>query len=170
MIAAFVRTCRPSQWTKNLVVFAAVLFARKVDDPRFLGSAALAFWLFSFLASAVYVVNDVLDREADRDHPTKRTRPIAAWTLPVGVALAAGCTSPYVELCERGAVCRGANDRDIDACIVEQEEREEVASIFGCDDQWNAYVDCMVDRGTCSGGDRLSGCDDLKDTWRRCVE
>ena len=103
-------------------------------------------------------------------HRTAAARSALWAALALLGALAAGCTSPYVELCERGAVCRGANDRDIDACIVEQEEREEVASIFGCDDQWNAYVDCMVDRGTCSGGDRLSGCDELKDIWTRCAQ
>ncbi len=88
MIGAFVRTCRPSQWTKNLVVFAAVIFARKIDEPRYLASAALAFVLFSFLSSAVYIVNDVLDREEDRRHPTKKSRPIASGALPVGLAIA----------------------------------------------------------------------------------
>jgi hypothetical protein len=89
--------------------------------------------------------------------------------LALASLFVAGCTSPYVELCERGALCRGANDLDIDACIIEQQSREDVAAVWGCDEQWNAYVDCMVDRGACTGGDKLSGCDDLKDVWKRCV-
>lgn len=87
MIAAFVRACRPSQWTKNLVVFAAVIFARRVGEPRLVASAAVAFVLFSFLSSAVYILNDVADREEDRRHPTKRARPIASGALPVPAAL-----------------------------------------------------------------------------------
>ncbi len=84
-------------------------------------------------------------------------------------AFAAGSTTHSVVLWARGALCRGARDRDIDACVIEQESREDVASIWGCDDRWNDYVDCMVDRGSCSG-DKLSGCDDAKDQWKRCVE
>ena len=87
----------------------------------------------------------------------------------VGV-FAAGCTSSYADLCERGAACRpGSSDLDIDACIIEQEEREEIAAIYGCDAQWNDYIDCMVERGACNGGDRLTGCDAFKDEWKRCV-
>jgi hypothetical protein len=95
-----------------------------------------------------------------------------ASSLGAGLALlafGAGCANPYVDVCERGAICRSASDRDIDACIIEQESREEIASIWGCDDQWSAYIDCMTERGTCSG-DKLSGCDDQKDAWKRCVE
>ena len=102
--------------------------------------------------------------------PTKRAARLSALAaLAMLGAFAAACSNPYGELCERGAICRGANDLDIDACVIEQESRADVASIWGCDDQWNNYVDCMVDRGSCSG-DKLSGCDDAKDQWKRCVE
>jgi 4-hydroxybenzoate polyprenyltransferase len=87
-VIAFVRACRPSQWTKNLVVFAAVIFAKKVGDPESLVRSVIAFVLFSFLSSCVYIVNDVLDREEDRAHPKKKTRPIASGALSVPAALA----------------------------------------------------------------------------------
>lgn len=102
--------------------------------------------------------------------PRRLARASAVAAAALLGAAAAGCSNPYSELCERGALCRGASDLDIDACIIEQESREEVASIWGCDDRWNEYVDCMVERGTCAGGDKLSGCDDAKDMWKRCVE
>ncbi len=98
MIGAFLRTCRPSQWTKNLVVFAALIFARKVGDPDFLVSAVLAFFLFSFLSSSVYVLNDVLDRDEDRRHPLKKTRPVASGALPVPTALAGALALAAVAL------------------------------------------------------------------------
>jgi 4-hydroxybenzoate polyprenyltransferase len=90
LIGAFIKACRPSQWTKNLVVFAAVFFTRKITDPTGLATASFAFILFSFLSSAVYIVNDILDRDEDRQHPQKRHRPIASGALPVPVAVAGG--------------------------------------------------------------------------------
>jgi len=83
---AFVRACRPSQWTKNLVVFAAIFFTKKLSDPVGLMTAGVAFILFSFLSSAVYIVNDILDREEDRRHPEKKNRPIASGALSVPAA------------------------------------------------------------------------------------
>lgn len=89
-------------------------------------------------------------------------------SLALVAAFASGCSDPYATICERGATCAAANDLAIDACVIEQQSREDVAAIYGCDQQWNDYVDCMVDNGTCSG-DKLSGCDTLKDAWKRCV-
>jgi 4-hydroxybenzoate polyprenyltransferase len=88
LIGAFVRACRPSQWTKNLVVFAGVIFSKKVGDTGVLMTAVLAFFLFSFLSSSVYILNDIVDREEDRRHPIKRRRPIASGALPVPAAAA----------------------------------------------------------------------------------
>jgi decaprenyl-phosphate phosphoribosyltransferase len=74
--------CRPRQWTKNLLVFAAPLFAFNIHSQVW-GSAFLAGVCFCALSSAVYLGNDLLDREADRQHPRKRYRPIAAgWVSP----------------------------------------------------------------------------------------
>lgn len=77
---------RPRQWVKNVFVLAPLVFSSQLDDPRVLGRALLAFAAFSLVASAVYLVNDIRDREEDRRHPRKRLRPIAAGRLPVAVA------------------------------------------------------------------------------------
>ncbi len=74
---------RPHQWAKNLLVFVPVITSHKITDPHVLGQGALAFLSFSFIASAVYLLNDLLDLEADRTHPTKRTRVLAAGRLSI---------------------------------------------------------------------------------------
>ena len=77
---------RPGQWTKNLLVFAGLLFAKRLFDPAAVGDAMAAFAIFCALSGAVYLVNDILDREIDRRHPTKARRPIASGALPVAIA------------------------------------------------------------------------------------
>jgi decaprenyl-phosphate phosphoribosyltransferase len=84
---AFVRSLRPRQWVKNVLVLAAPLAAGKVFDPDVLRPTALAFVLFCLAASAVYLVNDTIDVEEDRRHPRKRFRPIAAGLVPRPVAV-----------------------------------------------------------------------------------
>lgn len=84
---------RPRQWVKNLLVVAAPVAAGQLLEPRVLGATALAFVTFTLAASATYLVNDVLDLAADRQHPTKRGRPLAAGTLTPGVALAAAAAA-----------------------------------------------------------------------------
>jgi 4-hydroxybenzoate polyprenyltransferase len=79
---------RPDQWTKNLIVFAAIIFARRLFDPAALALASAAFLIFCALSGAVYLINDVSDREADRLHPVKSRRPIASGALSPTVALA----------------------------------------------------------------------------------
>jgi 4-hydroxybenzoate polyprenyltransferase len=83
------RAIRPEQWTKNVFVVAPALFAQRLDDPATLMRVAAAFGIFCCGASAIYLVNDVLDREADRVHPRKCKRPIAAGELSVPAALCA---------------------------------------------------------------------------------
>jgi 4-hydroxybenzoate polyprenyltransferase len=87
---------RPGQWTKNLIVFAALVFARRLLDPAAVALALAAFSIFCALSGAVYLVNDVSDREADRQHPLKSQRPIASGALPVGTALAWAATLTVV--------------------------------------------------------------------------
>jgi 4-hydroxybenzoate polyprenyltransferase len=77
---------RPKQWTKNLLVFAGVVFAQHASDPALLLRAVAGFVAFSLLASAVYVVNDLKDVDVDRLHPRKRHRPIASGALSPVVA------------------------------------------------------------------------------------
>ena len=75
---------RPDQWTKNLIVFAALIFAVKLLDPAALANASAAFLIFCALSGAVYLINDVSDREQDRLHPLKRMRPIASGDAGAG--------------------------------------------------------------------------------------
>jgi len=84
------RALRPLQWTKNAVVFAALVFAGRFFEPPALAQAAAAFAAFCAVSSAGYLVNDLRDAEADRLHPEKRHRPIAAGELsPSSAAIAA---------------------------------------------------------------------------------
>lgn len=87
-VVSLLRGMRPKQWTKNLLVFAALLFAQRLGDPHATSVALVTFILFCLLSSSVYLVNDVLDVEEDRRHPTKRFRPIASGQLFPSFALA----------------------------------------------------------------------------------
>ncbi|GAY09206.1 decaprenyl-phosphate phosphoribosyltransferase [Pseudonocardia sp. N23] len=80
------RTMRPKQWVKNILVLAAPFAAGDLFDGRSAYHLAIAFVAFSLAASAIYLVNDANDVEADRAHPTKRNRPIAAGIVPVQLA------------------------------------------------------------------------------------
>lgn len=86
-VANLIISLRPDQWTKNLIVFAALVFAVKLFDPAALALASAAFLIFCALSGSVYLINDVSDREADRLHPLKRLRPIASGALGAGAAL-----------------------------------------------------------------------------------
>jgi 4-hydroxybenzoate polyprenyltransferase len=78
---------RPGQWSKNLVVFAGLLFGRRLFDAEAVLAATSAFVVFCVLSGVVYLVNDVADRETDRLHPLKAHRPIASGALPVAFAI-----------------------------------------------------------------------------------
>ena len=86
MIGALIEALRPRQWTKNLLVFAGVLFSRQIGDLSLVLRALEGFLAFSLVASASYLWNDLRDLEADRQHPKKRLRAIASGRLPVAVA------------------------------------------------------------------------------------
>ena len=94
---AFLRSLRPHQWTKNLVVFAALGFSKHLFEGPPLLQAVLAFAIFCGLSGSVYLVNDVADVERDRLHPLKRLRPIASGQLStragalLAVLLGLGC-------------------------------------------------------------------------------
>ena len=87
-VALIVLSLRPAQWTKNLFVLAGLLFGRRLLDQEPALRAAAAFAIFCALSSAVYLFNDVLDREADRVHPLKSSRPIASGALDPRLAVA----------------------------------------------------------------------------------
>lgn len=88
-VTALVRSMRPEQWTKNLIVFAALIFGRRLFDPAAVGLSLAAFLIFCALSGVVYLLNDVVDRDSDRQHPLKARRPIASGELSPTAALTA---------------------------------------------------------------------------------
>lgn len=86
-VRAVIKTLRPHQWVKNLFVAAPLVFAKHLIDEGYAVRAALAVAAFCALSGAVYAFNDVRDVDADRAHPTKRHRPIAAGALSLRAAM-----------------------------------------------------------------------------------
>lgn len=96
MLLDLIKLARPSQWVKNGIVLAAVLFVGDIRNLTKMETALAAMLIFCLLSSAVYVLNDIVDRDKDKIHPLKKDRPIAAGRVSVGVAIAmvillAGC-------------------------------------------------------------------------------
>jgi 4-hydroxybenzoate polyprenyltransferase len=85
-----VASLRPEQWSKNLLLFAALLFGGRLLEPDAVFRAGAGFVIFCALSGAMYLLNDVWDREADARHPLKQHRPVASGALPSGVAVATG--------------------------------------------------------------------------------
>jgi 4-hydroxybenzoate polyprenyltransferase len=83
-----IRLMRPSHWLKNAFVFAPLVYGKVLTDPRADSMALLAFAAFCLISSAVYVINDIADRKADAEHPSKRNRPIASGRVSVSSAIA----------------------------------------------------------------------------------
>ena len=96
---------RPDQWTKNLLVFAGLIFGQRLLDRVAVTEAVSAFIVFCLMSGVVYLVNDIADRKSDRQHPLKMRRPIASGALPVPVALGAAIILGAVSLA--GAVALG---------------------------------------------------------------
>lgn len=86
MLKPLLKTMRPKQWAKNVFLLAAIVFDRKLTNVDAMLNTILGVIVFSLVASVVYIINDIADAEADRQHPTKRERPIAAGKLPLRVA------------------------------------------------------------------------------------
>ncbi|GAB86358.1 decaprenyl-phosphate phosphoribosyltransferase [Gordonia rubripertincta] len=86
LATGLIKAIRPRQWVKNVLVLAAPLAAGNITDASVLASAGIAFVAFCLAASSIYLVNDAMDVESDRNHPTKRFRPIAAGVVPVPLA------------------------------------------------------------------------------------
>jgi 4-hydroxybenzoate polyprenyltransferase len=87
LVANLAWSLRPSQWSKNLIIFGGLMFGERLLDPTSVAYAVAAFVIFCALSGVVYLLNDVADRDADRMHPIKRHRPIASGALPVPAAL-----------------------------------------------------------------------------------
>lgn len=87
LLANMFFSLRPQQWTKNLFVFGVLVFARRLTSGPDVLRATVAFLVFCALSGAVYLVNDVLDREQDRRHPLKARRPVASGTVSLSLAI-----------------------------------------------------------------------------------
>lgn len=86
MIKALLQTMRPKQWAKNIFIFGALVFDKKLLDPVFFLRTLAAFVMFCLLSSTVYIINDLGDIEKDRRHPVKRNRPLASGRLKPSMA------------------------------------------------------------------------------------
>ena len=107
-VAALWRAVRPHQWLKNVLVFVPVVVSHHIRDLGALEHAFLAFVEFSLCASAAYLLNDLLDLEADRQHPTKRNRPVASGRVSVPVALGAALVLLLLSFSLAGLTAHGA--------------------------------------------------------------
>jgi 4-hydroxybenzoate polyprenyltransferase len=106
MLIAIARSLRPRQWVKNLFVFAAVIFSQRLFTPV-VWRATEAFLIFCALSGAMYLFNDVVDRDKDRVHPRKRERPVAAGRLSPRAAVAAGVLLLAAALVAAALLSRG---------------------------------------------------------------
>ncbi|TGK12882.1 decaprenyl-phosphate phosphoribosyltransferase [Leptospira fluminis] len=87
MIVPYVKLLRPHQWVKNIILFAGIIFGKKLGEVESVERAIAAFFLFSLTASCQYVINDFLDRKEDALHPEKKHRPLASGAISPTVAL-----------------------------------------------------------------------------------
>lgn len=90
-LSLIIRSARPRQWVKNFALYAALVFSGfffyvPLDSWPYFVTVTYAFVVFCFLTSAVYIINDIIDYDADRHHPVKRKRPIASGELPIPIA------------------------------------------------------------------------------------
>lgn len=90
IVFLLIRQLRPHQWTKNLLVFAALLFSLHKVSPGLIVESTVAFLLFCFVSGCVYILNDFVDIKNDRNHPEKQFRPMASGALPPFLALGFG--------------------------------------------------------------------------------
>ena len=98
MIIALIKSMRPRQWPKNVFVFVPLFFDRKLTDPESLLRTLGAFLFFCLMSSAVYMMNDLVDMEKDRQHPTKKYRPLPAGELSPKVAIISAVVFALVSL------------------------------------------------------------------------
>ena len=99
-LRGLIRAMRPQQWSKNVLIFLPLFFDRKISlsNPDPLLRVTLTFVLFCLVASSVYLINDLVDVERDRQHPKKRNRPIASGQLPIQLAIIVAGAVPLISL------------------------------------------------------------------------
>jgi 4-hydroxybenzoate polyprenyltransferase len=98
MLRSLLKTVRPRQWTKNIFVFAAIVFDGKLFHLNDFLRTLAGFGLFCMISSSIYVFNDLLDMEADRQHPVKKNRPIASGKIPLPLAIVTGVLLALIAL------------------------------------------------------------------------
>ncbi|MBC7185496.1 MAG: decaprenyl-phosphate phosphoribosyltransferase [Calditrichaeota bacterium] len=98
VVISFFQALRPKQWIENVLIFVALVFSKNLLHPAMLLKTVAGFGLFCMLSGAVYVLNDILDLESDRRHPSKRNRPLASGRLPMWAALAGAVLLPGAAL------------------------------------------------------------------------
>ena len=98
MLRALIKTMRPAQWTKNGVIFAPLVFDVKLFKIEPLTRTLAGFLLLCLISGTVYLINDLVDIEKDRQHPTKRNRPLPSGRLPQSVAIVAAVLIPAIAL------------------------------------------------------------------------
>ena len=86
---------RPEHWVKNLFLFITAFFAARLDEPSVLYNAMMGFVAFCLIASAVYVLNDMVDATQDRNHPDKNRRPVASGAISIRQAIAILVLLPF---------------------------------------------------------------------------
>ncbi len=97
-LKALIEAMRPKQWAKNIFIFAPLVFDQKLFHPLYLARTVAGFVLLCLISGAVYLMNDLVDAEKDRQHPRKRNRPIASGRLSPRLALAAAVLIPMIGL------------------------------------------------------------------------
>ena len=98
MLKALIKAMRPRQWTKNGFVFFALIFDKQLFSLEPFLRTLVGFFLFCLISSAVYLLNDISDIEADRQHPEKKHRPLASGELPIGMAQSAAFILTLISL------------------------------------------------------------------------
>jgi len=98
LLIGLLRTMRPKQWAKNVIVYAGIVFDGQLFVADSFARVTLSFVLLCLISSAIYVINDVVDVESDRQHPRKKNRPIAAGIVPPRVALVAAIVMSVISI------------------------------------------------------------------------
>lgn len=98
MLAGLIKTMRPRQWVKNIFVFAPLVFDVKLFNPRYLAQTVAGFVLLCLISGTVYIINDLVDIEKDRQHPKKRKRPLASGQVGASAVTIAAILIPLVAL------------------------------------------------------------------------
>jgi len=98
LFAGLIKTMRPKQWVKNVFAFAPLVFDVKLFDPRYLARTVAGVVLLCLVSGTVYIINDLVDIEKDRQHPKKRNRPLASGQVSAGATTVAAAIIPLVAL------------------------------------------------------------------------